>query len=72
MKQQLLEKLKKLIYADTFKKGKEWNGFNVYVPIFKNDSATGFPFVVLEKGDVLRRSTQKESFDYLDYLKGVK
>ena len=71
MNKDLLTKLKKLIYADTFKKGKSWNGYKVYIPVFKNDSTTGFPFVVLEKDGILRRTNSKESFDYLHYLKGA-
>ena len=68
MKKELLEKLQKLIFADSFKKGKSWGDYNVYIPVFKNRSDVGFPFVVLEKDGELRRSSQKESFEYLDYL----
>ena len=71
MKKQLLEKLKKLIYADKFKKGKTWGEYNVYIPVFKEENEIGFPFVILEKDGKFRRSTQKESFKYLDYLQGV-
>jgi hypothetical protein len=69
MNKTLISQLKRYIFADSFKKGKFWNGYNVYVPVFKNEYTGGFPFVVLEKDGEFRRCTQKESLEYLNFEK---
>ena len=67
-----LEKFKAKLFADTFKKGKLWRGYNVYVPHSKEVRMVGLPVVVLEKDGVYRISTHEECFDYLTFVKKAK
>lgn len=46
-----------------------WNGYEVYEPIYGNRSAcTGYPLVILVKGDEIRLSTDDEALEILDIL----
>ena len=69
MNQELFEKLKKIIFADSFKQGQSWNGYNVYLPIYNEQREVGLPYFVLEKDGKLRKCTDEECFDYIIYLK---
>ena len=46
-----------------------WNGYEVYEPIYgKRAAHTGYPLVILLKGDEIRLSTEAESLEILDVL----
>lgn len=49
----------------SYKQGKSYNGYDVYIPQFKQTAFTGLPYVVLVKGDEMRLSTPDEALDYL-------
>ena len=53
--------------AKSYKKGLDWNGYNVYIPVYEGNPAIGLPYVILEKGEEIRVSTPDESLAYLDY-----
>ena len=53
--------------ADSYKKGEDWQGYQVYEPIYKNAPKIGYPLVVLVKDDEVMVSTEDEAFDYLEY-----
>ena len=55
-----------------YKKGIDWNGYNVYIPKFKGNPKIGLPLVVLVKGNEVRLSSEKECFEYLDYQNSKK
>ena len=49
------------------KKGKDWNGYKVFIPLYRGNPIIGLPLVILQKGDDARISTNQESFEYLDF-----
>lgn len=53
---------------DSVKKGKPWNGFEVYEPLFsgKDTAFVGLPLVILVKGEKIRMSTADEALRILD------
>ena len=53
--------------AKSYKKGCDWNGYNVYIPVYEGNPIIGLPYVILEKGEEIRISTTDESLAYLDY-----
>lgn len=53
--------------AKSYKKGIDWNGYNVYIPVYEGNPIIGLPYVILEKGEEIRVSTPDESLAYLDY-----
>ena len=53
--------------ADTYKLGKDWNGYKVYEPVYNTTVYIGFPLVVLVKDGKVRLSTNEESIKYLDF-----
>lgn len=69
MDNQLIEKLKRYIFADSFKKGESWKGYNVYIPIYNKQVDVGLPYFVLEKDGEMRKCNDVECFDYIIYLK---
>lgn len=52
--------------AKQYKKGKEFKGYEVYVPVYAKMAYIGLPLVVLVKGNEARISTGDEALDYLD------
>ena len=67
-----LDKLKTKLFADTFKKGKRWKDYNVYVPRSKVERVVGLLVVVLEKDGEVRISTYEECFEYMDFIRAKK
>lgn len=53
--------------AKSYKKGKPWKGYNVYVPVYSEETYIGLPYVILEKGDEVRICTDKEAMEYLSF-----
>lgn len=66
-----IQKLKKQLSADSVKKGKEWQGYSVYLPIYKHDEVIGLPRLILEKDGNLRLSSYEEWFDYMDATRKI-
>lgn len=60
----LLKKAKE-IGAIGVKKDKDWNGYNVYDPVFLRHVCIGPPYVILVKGDEIRWSTPDEAWESL-------
>lgn len=67
LKTKIEELVEELYPATGVKDPVEWNGYQVYVPIYKKPSFIGYPFVILVKGDEARISTAEESLDFLDF-----
>ena len=69
MNEQLLQNIKETIRdlgATKYKKG-EWNGYEVYEPVYRENIYIGLPLVVLVKDGKARVSTGEEALDYLAY-----
>ena len=62
-----LDLCRKCLQADHLKKGKEWNGYIVYVPVYKHLYEGGLPQVVLVKDGEVRVSTHEEGFAYMEF-----
>ena len=43
-----------------------WNGYEIFEPILHEDAIIGIPFVIMVKGNNIRMSTPKETFEYMD------
>lgn len=63
MIQQLIEQLS----ADGVKRGKDWEGYQVYVPVYDKPAYVGLPLVILVSDDETRLSTPEEALEYLDF-----
>ena len=72
MNKNLTARLKNFITADYFKKGKGWNGYTVYIPMYKQEYIAGFPKIILEKDGLCRVSTCEECFEYIKFEKNNK
>ena len=57
--------------AKTYKKGKSWKGYNVYVPVYEKEAYIGLPYVILEKNGKARICTGKEALEYLSFSVGA-
>ena len=53
------------LLADSYKRGVDWKGYQVYIPQYKGHPCIGLPYVVLVKNGEVRLSTPKESEEYL-------
>ena len=53
------------------KRGLDWNGCEVYMPIYSGNPKIGLPLVVLKDENGYRISTDEESLAYLDYTNEV-
>ena len=63
----LIKDLAKDLGAKTYKKGIDWQGYQVYIPQYKGIPCIGHPYVILQKGNEVRRSTPDEGLAYLEY-----
>ena len=63
-----VEELMDEIFADSYKRSKDWKGYEVYEPVYNKPIEIGAPLVVLVKGDEVRLSTPEESFEYLKFV----
>ena len=66
MEEKILELIEEL-GASKYKKGVDWNGYQVYIPEYEGNPCIGLPYVVLVKGEEVRLSNEEESLEYLDY-----
>lgn len=62
-----IDRLIKGLHGDSFKRGNDWNGYKVFVPVYKKETYIGYPLVVLVKDDKARVSTIDESLEYLEF-----
>lgn len=53
--------------AKRYKRGKDWKGYAVYIPLYTGNPVIGLPLVVLEKDNEVRISTDDEALEYLAY-----
>ena len=53
-------------YGATYRKGKNWRDFNVYIPEFSKNYKIGYPYVIFAKRGSARLSTENESLELLD------
>ena len=53
--------------AKLYKKGKPWKGYNVYEPVYDEETYVGLPYVILEKNGEVRICTDKEAMEYLSF-----
>lgn len=75
MNKEIKEKIENFmeeLNADSYRKGEDWNGNEVYVPEYSQPVYIGLPYVVLVKEKNVRLSTEEESLDYLSYSHQVK
>ena len=63
------ETCKKLLSADGLKKGKNWKGAEVYIPVYNKEYVGGFPKIVIVKDNVMRISSSDECFAYMKEIK---
>ena len=64
---QQLEELRIELAAQKFERGKNWKGYEVYIPLYSKPVYIGLPLIVLVKNGGARISTADESLDYLDF-----
>ena len=58
-----------ILGVDTANKGREWKGYDVYIPdTEKLGKYIGYPYVILVQGEEVRLSTVPESLEYLDFM----
>ena len=62
-----LEELFNKTPANSYHKGLNWNGYEVYELDFDEECFVGLPLVILVKEGQVRLSTPEESFEYFDY-----
>ena len=61
-----LDRAIKLLGADGYKEGNDWNGMKVYIPIYSKKACVGLPLVILYDGKELRLSTADEALEYIN------
>ena len=69
---ELLELCRKKLLADGLKKSEPWQGYEVYSPVYSKPLEIGLPKIVLVKDGVIRISTSKECFKYMNFIKQKK
>ena len=55
------------LLADSYKRGVDWKGYQVYIPVYNKFITIGLPFVVMVKDGTVRISTGDEATEYLNY-----
>lgn len=63
----IIEYAKSLGYDSAEYKGK-WKDFDVYEPTLKEPASIGKPEFILNRGEKLFLTTEKEAFEYIDSL----
>ncbi len=58
--------------ADKLKRSRAWNGYKVYMPVYRKSVETGLPRMILEKDGVVRLSSYEEYFLYVKETRKVK
>lgn len=71
MNKETQEEIKQLaldyLQGSSYKRGKDWNGYEVYEPVYKEFAYTGLPLVVLVKDDEVKLSSPDEAISYLNF-----
>ena len=62
-----IEELMEELLADTYKRGFDWNGYEVYEPLYKKEITLGPPLVIFVKNGEAEISSPKDSFKYLKF-----
>lgn len=65
--ERILNYAKSLGYDSAEYKGK-WKGYDVYEPTLKEPADIGKPVFILNQGEKLFTTTEKEAFEYIDSL----
>ena len=53
--------------AKTYKEGKPWRGYKVYLPVWEGNPVIGLPYVVLQSDKEVRLCTTDEAMEYLEF-----
>ena len=64
-----LELCRKKLMANNLKQGVNFNGYEVYEPVYNEETVGGFPQIVLVKDGEARISTYEECFEYMKFIK---
>ena len=67
-----IEEVMEELFADDYKRGKDWNGYEVYEPLYKKPISLGPPLVVFVKNNEVRMSTPEEVLHTLNLFKVMK
>lgn len=51
---------------DRIERADDWNGYEIYVPVYDGECCVGLPYVIMVNGDVIRMSTPEESLQRID------
>lgn len=70
--QEKVEHFMHLLSADNYRFGLEWNGYDVYEPVFYQHTCIGGPWFVLVNGNDVRFCTREEGLEYLNYKIALK
>ncbi|MCD8286733.1 MAG: hypothetical protein LUD50_05865 [Clostridia bacterium] len=62
-----IKRIMRLSYADEYVRGYDWNGYEVYEPVYTTPMFIRGPWVVFVRGNDVRVSTDLEGLNYLDY-----
>ena len=65
--ERILEFAKSLGYDGAEYKGK-WKGYDVYEPTMEEPASIGKPEFILNRGEDIFLTTEKEAFEYIDSL----
>lgn len=60
------------IFAEGYYRCLDWNGCEVYKPVFSHDMYVGSPWVIFVYGDDARLSTINEAMEYDEYIARLK
>ncbi|MCD8293845.1 MAG: hypothetical protein LUE27_01160 [Clostridia bacterium] len=66
--QKKVEYIMNHLFAEGYFRGLDWNGCEVYRPIYSHDMYLGSPWVVFVYGDDARLSTRDEAMEYSDFI----
>ena len=54
--------------AEEVKRGKDFKGYKVFEPVYKNNVKIGLPYVIFVKDNKARICTDEEALDYIDFI----
>lgn len=54
--------------ATGYQQGRDWRGYQVYMPQYEDNPCIGLPYVILRKGREVRVSTPEECLKYFEYI----
>lgn len=53
--------------ARRFRRGYDWNGYEVYMPVYHRHVCIGEPLVIFVNGDNVWQASKEEGYAYLSY-----